>query len=149
MEEIITIDEVYERLTSITPDLKKKWKAHQAELHKDKNYVRLNFIEMNDLAHLIVIKLKKKQTKNFEVFFDYVEFLLENTSHPIRDYIVAGLIEGFQQICPYHNINHHHAFDAWLKPKTKELWNELIDFFEEGGLDAAAKDFLEGYIEGE
>ncbi len=127
--DIIRIDEVFEILTSVSPDLKKQWnkyfELHYINMHKE----RLLFFDMMEISAIIVKLKKQKKNQSLELFFEKVELIIQRCDFDVTNLMQAGLIEGIQQICQYENIDMRHDFDAWLKPHTKKVWNELATQF--------------------
>jgi hypothetical protein len=46
--------------------------------------------------------------------------VLKDADSEVKNLILAGLIEGIQQICQYENIDMRYEFDPWLSPLTKK-----------------------------
>ncbi|MCT8341258.1 hypothetical protein MG296_14420 [Flavobacteriaceae bacterium TK19130] len=82
-----------------------------------------------ELAFLILRKKRKSDTKEFKQFFCNVEEILSDADYDVKNLIVVGLFEGIQNVGGP-EIDYYKSFDLWLKPKSKNEWDELIDFWE-------------------
>lgn len=87
---------------------------------------RLAYIDIADLGTLIVKKLKKNKTSEFEKFFNNIESIFIDSDKDARNLLVAGLFESLQTS----GIDYYNSYNKWLKPKSKVEWDSIIDFWE-------------------
>ena len=97
--------------------------------YKDNMSERLYYIDIAEISRYLVDKTKAGQPTFFHDFFNQVELILSNCDSYVNDLIVVGLFEGIQNICG-NEIDYYRGFDKWLRPKSKQKWNELIDSWE-------------------
>ncbi|MBK8087619.1 MAG: hypothetical protein IPK31_06565 [Chitinophagaceae bacterium] len=128
-QEIISRDIALDMLISVFPDLKEQWKNYLAEEYKNYNEERLDYIDIGIVIDYIVEKKKSNETKGFDDFFIRVENILTSGDSYTMELTIIGLLEGIQNVCGS-EVNYYDGFDEWLKPKTKKVWLELIEFWE-------------------
>lgn len=122
------IDAVFDLLVSDSSYLKKNWAEYYHKEYKD-NRERLLYFDMMAISAFVIKLFQKKKSKDLQSFFDKVEIILKDADSEVKNLILAGLIEGIQQICQYENIDMRYEFDAWLSPLTKKNWDEITGFF--------------------
>ncbi|MCS4303476.1 hypothetical protein [Chryseobacterium sp. BIGb0232] len=122
------IDAVFDLLVSDSSYLKKKWSKYYNKEYKD-NCERLLYFDMMAVSAFIIVLFQKKKSKALQSFFDKVEIILNDADSEVENLILAGLIEGIQQICPYKKIDMRYEFDSWLSPLTKKHWDKLTGFY--------------------
>ena len=128
-QEIISRDIALDMLISVFPDLKEQQKNYLAEEYKNYNEERLDYIDIGIVIDYIVEKKKSNETKGFDNFFIRVENILTSGDSYTMELTIIGLLEGIQNVCGS-EVNYYDGFDEWLKPKTKKVWLELIEFWE-------------------
>lgn len=119
------IDLVFDLLVSPSYQLRKEWSAYLRERYMDPTDERLYYFDMMEISAMIVKRFQKKRIKTVQQFFKQLEILLQKGDFEIRNLLLAGLIEGIQQICAYKAIDMRYDFDPWLLPHTKKNWDEL------------------------
>lgn len=122
------IDAVFDLLVSDSSYLKRKWDKYYDKEYKD-NRERLLYFDMMAISAFVIKLFQKKKSKTLQSFFDKVEVILNNSDPEVKNLILAGLIEGIQQICPYKKIDMRYEFDTWLSPLTKKHWDKLTGFY--------------------
>ncbi|RZK28690.1 MAG: hypothetical protein EOO61_21715 [Hymenobacter sp.] len=130
------IDRVFAVLTSTDKELQKRFNEYLLVDYEDESLERLYYLDMSEISRFIVDKIKAGQTSFFKEFFNQIEFILSNCDDYVGELIVIGLFEGIQNVGGK-DINYYQSFDQWLKPLSKQNWDELIDFWE--GQDWRAK----------
>ena len=131
MEKVHTltgIDTVFELLAATSPDIKSGWEKHLTNYYKD-NPERLLYFDMMEISAIVIRLFQHNKTKDLTLFFEAVEDVLKDCDTTVENLMLAGLIEGIQQICPYQDIDMRTAFDSWLQPLTKKNWDELTGFY--------------------
>lgn len=129
------IDLVFDLLVSPTYQLRNEWSAYLRKRYMDPSDERLYYFDMMEISAMIVKRFQKKRAKTLQQFFKQVDMLLQKGDFEIRNLLLAGLIEGIQQICVYNNVDMRYDFDAWLLPHTKKNWDELAYGFYGPGKD--------------
>ncbi|MDR2237681.1 MAG: hypothetical protein LBE92_16280 [Chryseobacterium sp.] len=122
------IDAVFDLLVSDSSYLKKNWDEYYNKEYKD-NRERLFYFDMMAISAFVIKLFHKKKSKDLQSFFDKVEIVLNDADSEVKNLILAGLIEGIQQICQYENIDMRYEFNSWLSPLTQKKWDEITGFF--------------------
>ncbi|WP_181309098.1 hypothetical protein [Rufibacter sp. XAAS-G3-1] len=124
-------DKAIELITSSIPDLKKHWDIYKSKEYTDYSTERNDYIDIGEVARYVVVRAKSKKTDGFSSFFDSVEAVLANGDSDTINLVVVGLLEDIQNISSGEkDIDYHTDFDIWLRPKTKEAWEQIIQFWE-------------------
>jgi len=123
------IDRVFALLTSTDKELQKRFNEYLLVDYEDESLERLYYLDVSEIARFIIDKIKAGQTSFFEEFFNQIEFILSNCDDYVGELIVIGLFESIQN-AGGKDINYYQGFDQWLKPLSKQNWDELIDFWE-------------------
>ena len=85
---------------------------------------RVNFMDMGVFAHHIVDAHSAGTTERFQAFFEVLESMIVHGYSQVRGLAVYGLIEDIQNIASKQP--HGYAvFEPWLRPASKEAWQEL------------------------
>jgi len=130
------IDRVFAVLTSTDKELQKRFNEYLLVDYEDESLERLYYLDVSEIGRFIIDKIKAGQTSFFEEFFNQIEFILSNCDGYVGELIVIGLFESIQN-AGGKDINYYQGFNQWLKPLSKQNWDELIDFWE--GQDWRAK----------
>ena len=132
-KEIITyhqseVEEVFQKLISDWEELKSFY-LNEIMSDYDNLSDRLDYIDIGKIAQFIVDNKGTNQTEYFELFFQNVEDILNHSDQYVTELIVIGLFEGIQNVGG-NEIDYHYSFQKWLKPKSRNEWDELIDSWE-------------------
>ena len=141
---INTLDTVFELLTSSSSYVKNNWEKYFKEEyinHKDRE--RLTYFDMMAISSFVIKLFQKKKHKELKSLFDAVEEILLDCDSEVQNLILAGLIEGIQQICPYKKIDMRYEFDTWLSHLTNKNWDELTGFYNFERWDFKTRTFKE------
>jgi hypothetical protein len=122
-------DNVFAVLTSTDTELKEQFAKYLLDEYKGDMSERLYYLDIAEIARFLVDKTKAGQTRSFQGFFNQVELILCNCDSYVADLIGVGLFEGIQNIGGK-DIDYYKGFDSWLKPVSKQKWNNLIDSWE-------------------
>jgi hypothetical protein len=87
---------------------------------------RISYVDIAELGNLVVKKLKKNHTSEFEQFFNNIESIFIDCDKEASNLLVAGLFESLQKS----DIDYYNSFNQWLKPNSKTKWDGIIDFWE-------------------
>lgn len=124
------IDALFEIFISSSSYIKKNWDKYYIREYKNhKDRERLFYFDMMEVSSFVIKLFQLKKQKDLKSFFDVVELILVDCDSEVKNLILAGLIEGIQQICAYEKIDMRHEFDSWLSPITKKHWDELTGFY--------------------
>lgn len=123
------IDKIFAALTSTDKELKEQFEKYLQDEYGGELSERLSYLDIAEVARFLVDKTKAGQTYFFQEFFNQVEIILSNCDRYVDDLLVFGLFEGIQNIGS-EDIDYYLGFDRWLKPISKQKWNNLIDSWE-------------------
>lgn len=91
---------------------------------------RLPYLDIANISRFIVRGFKYNNTACFDKVFENAELILNKGNETIQNLIIVGFFEGIQNIGGRHEVDYHKGFDRWLRPHSKEAWDDLIDFWE-------------------
>ena len=74
--------------------------------------------------------LARQHTAHFAAFFRQVDFMLTCHDSRTEELTAMGLLEGLQNRLAAAGFDHHTALDQWLRPATKQFWDDLNNFWE-------------------
>ena len=123
------IENVFQKLVSSDSSMKKYYDAYLLEEYQGDLKERLPYYDIGRIADVIREKYKSNQTDNFDILFNNIEEILQNSDHYVAELIVIGLFEDIQNAGSA-ELDYYSGFDKWLKPLSKKGWDELIDFWE-------------------
>lgn len=126
---MIDRDKAFDILTSTFPELRSRWTNYIQE-YSDYASDRIDYVDIGQIIDFVVEKVKSGNQDGLTNFFDQVEAILSNGDDYTKELIVIGLLEGIQNVSGWDKVDYHKGFDQWLKPKTKEAWDQLIHFWE-------------------
>ena len=116
-------------IASTDNELKECFDKYISEEYKIDDVERLNYMDIGEIARFILTKFKAKQYETLKPLFDKVETLLIDCDSDTENLIVIGLFESLQNICGTET-DYHFVFNPWLRPISKEKWDDLIDRWE-------------------
>jgi hypothetical protein len=122
------IDNVFELLVSSSSGIHAAWENYFTAYYKD-GRERLLYFDMMEISAIIIRLFKSHKSNDLKKIFENVETILHDADAEVTNLLLAGLIEGIQQLCQYENIDMRHEFDQWLLPLTKKNWDELTGFY--------------------
>jgi len=126
------INNVFEKLISGNPELRQLF-LEEIDINSIDQYSESNggipFVDVTTISWYIKEKMLKDETDSFEVFFENVEAVYSNCDKTVQNFIVVGLFESIQNVCP-DEIDYYFSFNKWLKPESQKGWNEIIDYWE-------------------
>jgi hypothetical protein len=123
------VDNVISELISTDDSLKHYYQRKLKEDHSDEYTTRLIYLDIAHTSRYVVECVKTGKTDFFDRLFDKIEHIISNCDNHIENLIVVGLFEGIQNVGG-HEINYHFGFDKWLRPTSKNKWDNLIDGWE-------------------
>lgn len=123
------LNQVHASLISASPFLKEKWFEYLENNYSGERQERLTYFDMMEISALVICLFQQKKSNELQLFFDHVEEILLDADEEVNNLMLAGLIEGIQQICRNENIDMRCEFDQWLSPVTKKNWDELTAFY--------------------
>jgi hypothetical protein len=135
--DIMNVENAIKALTNALPDFYKQWEKYLDENYKDYPKERLDYVDISEHARFVRDSILSNNLKDFDEFFNTIEFILNHCDSIVKDFMVAGLIESIQNTCSGAKINIWTGFDRWLKPTTKMHWDNQIFTWE--GKDAIEK----------
>ncbi len=123
------LDKVYQVLLSTDKELDTFFHKYLEDEYNGNKSLMLHYFDIAKIGKFLINKLKNGDTDMFELFFEKTEEILKHGDADVQNLIIVGLFEGIQNIGG-REINYHSAFNKWLKPESKLMWDNLIDFWE-------------------
>jgi hypothetical protein len=123
------LDKVYQVLLSTDKELDTFFHKYLEDEYNGNESLMLHYFDIAEIGKFLINKLKNGDTDMFELFFEKTEEILKQGDAGVQNLIVIGLFEGIQNIVG-REINYYSAFNKWLMPESKLMWDNLIDFWE-------------------
>ena len=90
---------------------------------------KLYHVILGCYAHYLFEKYKNNDLNDIKKGFDKLEFLLINGDNEVKNIIILGFFESFQNILLTENIDLN-IFNEFLSIKSKEAWDNIIEFWD-------------------
>lgn len=107
----------------ICPEFEVRWVEHLSDWEgNDEN--RGIYNDMAEIARFIVDLFEIEKTESFKEIFSNVEKYMNNEDAELVGVIKVGLLEDIQTIASNRDFGHN-VFEKWLKPKSKQAWDDI------------------------
>ncbi|MBP9779974.1 hypothetical protein KBD33_05135 [Candidatus Gracilibacteria bacterium] len=129
MNKIPTYEDVCDELAKTFGDFyTTTWKVYLKENYSD-NSNRLCYIDAGLFSDYLIKHIRTNETQYFQVFFDKIEQFFQIDNPELYEFLTIGVLEGIQNSTSHTEFDYQTVYSKWLRPKTLDAWNKLIDFW--------------------
>lgn len=129
MDKIPTNEDVYDELAKTFWDFyTTTWKVYLKENYSD-NSNRLCYIDAGLFSDYLIKHIRTNETQYFQVFFDKIEQFFQIDNPELYEFLTIWVLEGIQNSTSHTVFDYQTVYSKWLRLKTLDAWNKLIDFW--------------------
>ncbi|HEV8189902.1 MAG TPA: hypothetical protein VGP82_00205 [Ktedonobacterales bacterium] len=122
-----TLDEVMELLREACPEFRPRYEEYlRAFYDPDQVPEQTPYADVSAFTTYLIDAFETGRTRDFSAAFALAERLLDEGDDEMKNWVVAGLLEGLQNQLSHTNLGYD-VYLPWLGPKSRYCWQKLIE----------------------